>query len=98
MRTIGYGSKGKAETVEQQVARELKIGRYRSLRTTVRGRQSTQDIALFIYHDVSTDLLGSGLVAVSFEDGGELAKEFVDAWFQKADAAMKEGTSKKEDN
>ena len=53
MRTIGYGSKGKAETVEQQVARELKIGRYRSLRTTVRGRQSSQDIALFIYHDVS---------------------------------------------
>jgi hypothetical protein len=35
---------------------------------------------------------------VSFEDGGELAKEFVDAWFQKADAAMKEGISKKEDN
>ena len=87
MRTIGYGSKGKAETVEQQVARELKIGRFCSLRTTVRGRQSTQDIALFIYQDVSADLLGSGLVAVSFDTGGELAKEFVDAWFQKADAA-----------
>ena len=98
MRTIGYGSKGKAETVEQQVARELKIGRYCSLRTTVRGRQSTQDIALFIYHDVSGDLLGSGLVAVSFETGGELAKEFVDAWFQKADTAIKEGLSNKEDN
>jgi hypothetical protein len=98
MRTIGYGSKGKAETVEQQVARELKIGRYCSLRTTVRGRQSTQDIALFIYHDVSTDLLGSGLVAVSFDAGGELAKEFVDAWFQKADAAMREGLSNKEEN
>ena len=28
MRTIGYGSKGKAETVEKQVARELEIGRY----------------------------------------------------------------------
>jgi hypothetical protein len=98
MRTIGYGSKGKAETVEQQVARELKIGRYCSLRTTVQGRQSTQDIAIFIYHDVSADLLGSGLVAVSFDSGGELAKEFVDAWFQKADAAIKEGLSNKEDN
>ncbi|PWT82799.1 MAG: hypothetical protein C5B58_07605 [Acidobacteria bacterium] len=98
MRTIGYGSKGKAETVEQQVERELKIGRYCSLRTTVRGRQSTQDIALFIYHDVSADLLGSGLVAVSFDTGRELAKEFVDVWFQKADAAMKEGLSSKEDN
>ena len=98
MRTIGYGSKGKAETVEQQVARELKIGRFCSLRTTVRGRQSTQDIALFIYQDVSADLLGSGLVAVSFDAGGELAKEFVDAWFQKADAAMKEGLSNKEDS
>jgi len=30
--------------------------------------------------------------------GGELAKEFVDAWFQKADAAMKEGFCNKEDN
>jgi hypothetical protein len=35
---------------------------------------------------------------VSFDTGGELAKEFVDAWFQKAVAAMKEGISKKEDN
>ena len=52
MRTIGYGSKGKAESVEKQVARELETGRYCSLRTTVRGRQSTQDIALFIYQDV----------------------------------------------
>ena len=34
MRTIGYGSKGKAESVEKQVARELEIGRYCSLRTT----------------------------------------------------------------
>jgi hypothetical protein len=98
MRTIGYGSKGKAETVEQQVARELEIGRYCSLRTTVRARQSTQDIALFIYHDVSADLLGSGLVVVSFDTGGELAKEFADAWFKKADAFMKEGLSNKEDN
>ena len=98
MRTIGYGSKGKAETVEQQVARELKIGCFCSLRTNVRGRQSTQDIALFIYQDVSADLLGSGLVAVSFDAGGELAKEFVDAWFQKADAAMKEGAFNKEDS
>src|SRR5215469_417147 len=52
----------------------------------------------FFYHDVSADLLGSGLVAVSFDTGGELAKEFVDAWFQKADAAIKEGLSNKEDN
>ena len=35
MRTIGYGSKGKAESVEKQVARKLEIGRYCSLRTTV---------------------------------------------------------------
>ena len=47
MRTIGYGSKGKAESVEKQVARELEIGRYCALPTTVRGRQSAQDIALF---------------------------------------------------
>ena len=98
MRTIGYRSKGKAEAVEQQVARELEIGRYCSLRTTVRARQSTQDIALFIYHDVSADLSGSGLVVVSFNTGGELAKEFADAWFEKADAFMKEGISNKEDN
>jgi hypothetical protein len=98
MRTIGYGSKGKAEAVEQQVARELEIGRYCSLRTTVRARQSTQDIALFIYHDVSADLSGSGLVVVSFNTGGELAKEFADAWFEKADAFMKEGIFNKEDN
>jgi hypothetical protein len=93
MRTIGYGSKGKAETVEQQVARGLEIGRYCSLRTTVRARHSTQDIALFIYHDVSADLLGSGLVVVSFDTGGELVRDFADAWFQKADGFMKEGLS-----
>jgi hypothetical protein len=63
MRTIGYGSKGKAETVEKQVARELEIGGYCSLRTTVRGKQSTQDIALFTYRDLATDSLGSGLVS-----------------------------------
>ena len=93
MRTIGYGSKGRAETIEKQVAQELKPGRYCSLRTTVLRKQSTQDIALFIYHDVSADLLGSGLVVVSFDTGGELAREFADAWFQKADAFMKEGFS-----
>lgn len=48
MRTTGYGSKDKAETVEKQVARELEIGRYCSLRTNERGKQSMQDIALFI--------------------------------------------------
>jgi len=98
MRAIGYGSKGKAETVEKQVARELEIGRYCSLRTTVRGKQSTQDIALFIYRDLAADLLGSGLVVVSFDTGGELAKQFADAWFEKTDAFMKEGLSNKENN
>jgi len=98
MRTIGYGSKGKAETVEKQVARELEIGRYCSLRTTVRGKQSTQDIALFIYRDLAAYLLGSGLVVVSFDTGGELAKQFADAWFEKTDAFMKEGLSNKENN
>ena len=97
MRAIGYGSKGKAEAVEKQVARELEIGRYRSLRTTVRGKQSTQDIALFIYRDLAADLLGSGLVVVSF-DTGELAKQFADAWFEKTDAFMKEGLSNKANN
>ena len=90
MRAIGYGSKGKAETVEKQVARELEIGRYCSLRTTVRGKQSTQDIALFIYRDLAADLSGSGLVVVSFDTGGELAKQFADAWFEETDAFMKE--------
>jgi hypothetical protein len=42
--------------------------------------------------------LGSALVVESFDTGGELAREFVDAWFQKADAFMKEGLSNKEDN
>jgi hypothetical protein len=37
--------------------------------------------------------LGSGLVVVSFDTGGELAREFADAWFQKADGFMKEGLS-----
>ena len=70
MRVIGYGSKGKAESVEAQVARGLVLGRYCSLRTTVRGKQSTQEIALFIYYDLDARLVGSGLVVVSFETGG----------------------------
>ena len=98
MRTIGYGSKGKAETVEKQVARELEIGRYCSLRTTVRGKLSTQDIALFIYRDLAADLLGSGLVVVSFDTGGEIAKQFADAWFEKTDAFMRKGLSNNENN
>jgi hypothetical protein len=93
MRIIGYGSKGKADTVEKQVARELAIGRYCSLRTTVRGRQSTQDIALFIYRDPAADVSGRGLVVVSFDTGGELAKQFADAWFGKTDALLKAGLS-----
>ena len=59
MRTIGYGSKGKAETVEKQVAQELPAGRYSWLRTTVRGRQSMQDVAPF-------RLLRSGIQALRF--------------------------------
>jgi hypothetical protein len=96
--TIGYGSKGKAEAVEKQVAGELEIGRYCSLRTTVRGRQSTQHIALFIYRDFAADLFGRGLVVVSFNTGGDRAKDFADAWFQKVDAFMNESLSNKEDN
>jgi hypothetical protein len=92
MRIIGYGSKGKAETVEKQVARELAIGRYCSLRTTVQGRQSTQDIALFIYRDPAGAISGSGLVVVSFGTGGELAKQFADSWFEKTDALLKAGS------
>jgi hypothetical protein len=98
MRTIGYRSKGKAEAVEKQVAGELEIGRYCSLRTTVRGRQSTQDIALFIYRDFAADLFGRGLGVVSFNTGGDLAKEFADGWSQKVDAFMNESLSNKEDN
>jgi hypothetical protein len=97
MRTIGYGSKGKAESVEKQVARELEIGRYCSLRTTVRGRQSRQDIALFVYH-VAANLSGSGLVVVSFETGGELAEQFADAWFEKTDASLRKGPPNTESN
>jgi hypothetical protein len=98
MRTIGYGSKGKAESVETQVARELEIGRYCSLRTTVRGRQSTQDIALFIFHDPAANLSGSGLVVVSFDTSGELAKLFADAWFEKTDASLRKGLPNTENN
>jgi len=95
MRTIGYGSKGKAAPVEKQVARELEVGRYCSLRTTVRGKRSTQDIALFIYRDLAGDLLGSGLVVVSFDTGGELAKRFADTWFEKSDVFMQKSRLKK---
>jgi hypothetical protein len=42
--------------------------------------------------------LGSALVVVSFDTGGELAKQFADAWFEKTDAFMKEGLSNKENN
>jgi hypothetical protein len=89
MRTIGYGSKGKAKTIEQQVAQELRPGKYCSLRTTVQGRKATQDIALFIYYDRAGELSGSGLVVVSFDYGAEVARQFADAWFEKKDAFMK---------
>ena len=93
MRTIGYGSKGKAESVEKQVAQELKKGRYCSLRITVRGKQSTQDIALFIYRDPDAKLSGSGLVVVSFDTDNCVASQFADAWFEKTDAFVKETLS-----
>jgi hypothetical protein len=89
MRAIGYGSRGKAESVEEQVARGLALGRYCSLRTTVQGRQSTQDIALFIYHDLDARLVGSGLVVVSFGNGAEVAGQFADAWFEKTDTFVR---------
>jgi hypothetical protein len=91
MGAIGYGTKGKAESVEEQVARELEAGRYSSLRTTIQGKRSTQEIALFIYRDQRADLFGSGLIVVSFGEGAELAKQFADAWFEKSDKFMRHG-------
>ena len=44
-----------------------------------------------IYHDPAADLSGSGLVVVSFDTGGELAKLFADAWFEKTDASLRKG-------
>ena len=82
----------------QRLSGELEMGRRCSLRTTVRGRQSTQDIALFIYRDFAADLFGPGLGVVSFNTGGDLAKEFADAWSQKVDAFMNESLSNKADN
>jgi hypothetical protein len=98
MRVIGYGSKGKAETVEKQVQRELELGQYCSLRTTVQGKQSTQDIALFVYRDLAGDLSGSGLIVVSFDTGSELAKQFADGWFQTTDTFLREALSNRESN
>jgi hypothetical protein len=46
----------------------------------------------------SPDLLGSGLVVVSCDTGGELAKQFADAWLEKTDALLKKGRSNKENN
>ena len=74
LRVIGYGSKGKADSVEDRWRGGLCSGRYCSLRTTVRGKQSTQDIALFIYYDLDAHLVGSGLVVLSFDRGGEMAR------------------------
>ena len=94
LRTIGYGTKGKAEPVEQQVARELEPGAYCDLRTTVQGKRSTQDIAVFVYRDLSGNLLGSGLVVVSLDIGCELAKQFADTWFEKGEKFMNEALFK----
>ncbi len=79
------------------MAGALGIGRYCSLRTTVRGKLSAQDIVLFVYRDAA-NLLGSGLVVVSFAIGGEFAKQFADVWFEKTDALMTEGLSNNENN
>jgi hypothetical protein len=89
MRAVGYGLKGKAESVEEQVGRGLALGRYCSLRTMVQGRLSTQDIALFIYYDLDACLVGSGLVVVSFARGADVASQFADAWFEKTDAFVR---------
>ena len=94
LRTIGYGTKGKAEPVEQQVARELEAGAYCDLRTTVRGKRSTQDIAIFVYRDPTGNLFGSGLVVVSFDTGCEVAEKFADAWFEKSEKFMNEALFK----
>ena len=94
LRTIGYGTKGKAEPMEQQVARELEPGAYCDLRTTVRGKRSTQDIAVFVYRDPTGNLFGSGLVVVSFDIGCEVAKKFANAWFEKGEKFMNEALFK----
>jgi len=41
--------------------------------------------------DKDGEISGSGLVVVSFGSGGEVAKQFADAWFEKRDAFMKKG-------
>ena len=43
----------------------------------------------FIYYDLDARLVGSGLVVVSFETGGEVASQFADAWFEKTDAFVR---------
>ena len=98
MRAIGYGSNGKAESVEKQMARELEMGRYCSLRPTVRGRRSTQDVALFIFHDQAGNRSGYGPVVVSFDTGSELAKLFAEAWLERSNALLKSGLSNEADN
>ena len=94
LRTIGYGTKGEAEPVEKQVARELQPGAYCDLRTTVQGRRSTQEIAVFVYRDLSGNLFGSGLAVVSLDIGCELAKQFADTWFEKGETFMNEALSR----
>ena len=94
LRTIGYGTKGEAEPVEKQVARELQPGAYCDLRTTVQGRRSTQEIAVFVYRDLSGNLFGSGLVVVSLDIGCGLAKQFADTWFEKGETFMNEALSR----
>jgi hypothetical protein len=37
-------------------------------------------------------------VVVSFDIGGELARLFADAWFEKTDASLRKGLPNKENN
>jgi hypothetical protein len=84
LRFQGQGRDG-GETGRGTTGRSLLLAR-----TTVRGRQSTQDIALFVCRDLESKLSGSGLVVVSFEIGGEVACRIADAWFERTDALLRE--------
>ena len=77
------------------MARELEVGRYCSLRTT--GEEGNpRRISPFSFVMIPPADPGSGLVVVSFDTGGELAKLFADAWFEKADASLRKRSSQGE--
>ena len=46
----------------------------------------------------AANLSGSGLVVVSFDTGGDLAKQFADAWFEKTDASLRKGFTNNENS